>query len=453
MGICSERDTIAAIATPPGQGGIGVVRISGSGARAVLERVWRGRPGASAFESHRLYYGPVGFSRDVIDRALVAWMQGPKSYTGEDVVEISGHGGQAVMQRLLGACCEAGARVAEPGEFTKRAFLNGKIDLAQAEAVADVIAASSEAGLKLAQDQLAGRLSATVNSIAKRLTELRAFVESSIDFPEEDLEFIESEGIGEKLAGISAEMINLSTSFDEGRLLREGLRVAIIGLPNAGKSTLFNKLVGRERAIVHHAPGTTRDVVNETVIMDGVAFHLHDTAGLRESSCEVERSGVAFTKEEIEKADVVLYVVDASDGTGVNLEGIPSEKTITVYNKTDLMSVAVSRAPSPEPQAPRTSALTGEGIDKLKQSLLAFVRSQKTKDAEGVVVTNARHRQAIDSSLEHINKAGGALLEKRYVEFIAEHLRLAHEALRAITGETATDAILEEIFARFCIGK
>ena len=455
MVIRSYNDTIAAIATPPGQGGIGVVRISGSAAKAVLERVWRGRPEAEVFESHRLYYGPVGLSGDVVDRALVAWMRGPKSYTGEDVVEISGHGGQAVMQRLLAACCDAGARVAEPGEFTKRSFLNGKIDLAQAEAVADVIAASSEAGLKLAQDQLAGRLSIAVASIAKRLTELRAFVESSIDFPEEDIEFIEREGVGEKLVGVVAELAKLSATFDEGRLAREGVRVAITGLPNAGKSTLFNKLVGRDRAIVHHAPGTTRDVVDETVIMEGAAFHMHDTAGLRDSSCEVEQSGIAFTREEIAKADVVLYVVDASEGVDVNLKGIPSEKTIVVYNKCDIAECTVGT--DLEETCPRKghpiSAATGFGLEELKQSLLAFVNNQKTKDAEGVVVTNARHRQAIDVSLEYVNKATGALQEKQHTEFIAEHLRQAYEALGVITGETATEAVLSEIFARFCVGK
>jgi len=470
MVIRSHKDTIAAIATPPGQGGIGVVRISGPAAKAVLERIWRGVAKVSAFESHRLYYGPVGDFRDIVDRALVAWMKGPQSYTGEDVVEISGHGGQAVMKRLLEACCDAGCRLAEPGEFTKRSFLNGKIDLTQAEAVADVIAASSDKGLKLAQDQLTGRLSSEISAITDSIKELRAFVESSIDFPEEDIEFIEQEGVEEKLKKISSELAKLSSTFDEGRLLREGVRVAITGLPNAGKSTLFNQLIGRDRAIVHHVPGTTRDVVSETVSIDGIAFHLHDTAGLRDSSCEVEQSGVALSREEISKADVVLNVVDAIEASDVKLKGVPTDKMIVVYNKCDVVDLSLRaersnldsknqdcrvdlRSPRNDKGEIKISALTGEGIDKLKRALSKFIDEQNTSDSEGVVVTNARHKETIDSAAKHIEEASSALQDKQYVEFLAEHLRQAHETLGTITGETATDAILEEIFSRFCVGK
>lgn len=453
MVIRSRQDTIAAIATPPGQGGIGVVRISGPSANTVLKRVWRGKADASGFESHRLYYGPVGFSGEVVDHALVAWMKGPHSYTGEDVVEISAHGGQAVMQALLRACCEGGARVAEPGEFTKRAFLNGKMDLAQAEAVADVISASSDAGLKAAQEQLVGELSSKVSSISGRLTELRAFVESSIDFPEEDLEFIENEEVEKKLKAIGDEMKRLSSTFEEGRLLRDGLRVAITGLPNAGKSTLFNALVGRERAIVHRSPGTTRDVVSETILIDGIAFHLHDTAGLRDSSCEIERSGVAFTKEEIKRADVVLYVVDANDDHNANFENLPAGKTILVYNKTDLAGGVVERSTINDKRSTAISALTGNGLGNLKKALLDFVRDRKTTESGGVVITNARHKEAVDKSLEHVSRAFEVLEEKQHAELLAEHLRFAYEALGSITGETVADAVLKEIFSRFCVGK
>ncbi len=460
-----QRDTIVAIATPPGQGGVGIVRVSGPRAREVLSALWGGRPAADSFESHKLYYGPIGIVGTVIDRVLASWMQMPRSYTGEDVVEFSGHGGQAVLRCIVDACCRAGARPAQPGEFTKRAYLNGKIDLVQAEAVADLIGASSEAGMKAAQDQLAGRLSLAVNDIQRRLTELRAFVEATIDFPEEDIEFIRREGVGEKLERIIEDASNLAATFSEGRLVRDGVRVAIAGLPNAGKSSLFNALVGCERVIVHHEPGTTRDVVEQTVSFSGFTFHLRDTAGLRDTMHQVEQSGVRRTKQELDNADVVIYVIDATKGATEedekNVSTLPKGKAIMVYSKVDKVSLDFASGTVPiRGQSPpasigkaMVSALTGRGIDELKRYLLAMVKVSPRTEFEGAVVTNARHKKALDDAIAALREAAHSAAESDPTELVAHHLRQAQGILGRITGETSTEALLDQIFSRFCIGK
>lgn len=456
MRLPGQQDTIAAIATPPGQGGIGIVRISGQAARSVLSRLWRGSPAPSDFESHKLYYGSVSGRGSIIDRVFAVWMGAPKSYTGDDVVEISGHGGHAVMQRLLTACCDAGARPAEPGEFTRRAFLAGKIDLVQAEAVADVIAASSEAQLKVAQGQREGRLSKAVNGLGERIKRLRAEIEAAIDFPEEDIEIMQNEGLDAKLGAIIEDALRLSSTFDEGRLIRDGVRVAIAGLPNAGKSSLLNALVGHERAIVHHEPGTTRDVVEATVQLGGMVFHLRDTAGLREAPSDVENIGVDRALSEMRDADIVIYLIDTSRGIRnedtKNVDGILKGKALVVYSKADL---------SFPPGAPREgdnaqlhiSSHTGAGLGALKHFLLTRVRSQTAMEAHGAIVTNARHRSQLDEAVAELTQAQEAIQLRASAEFTAHHLRRAHEAFARITGSAVDDELLDEIFSRFCIGK
>jgi tRNA modification GTPase len=445
MQLSGEKDTIAAIATPPGQGGIGVVRISGPKAKQVLAKVWEGKTTVQEFESHKLYHGPVGSGGALVDRVLVSWMKAPRSYTGEDVVEISGHGGPVVMKRILEACCDGGARLAQPGEFTKRAFLNGRVDLIQAEAVADIISASDEAGAKSAQDHLAGKLSKAIDEINGKLSELRAFVEASIDFPEEDIELIENARIKERLKTIIDGARKLSATFDEGRLLRDGVKAVIAGKPNAGKSSLFNALVGSVRAIVHQEPGTTRDVVEQAVNIGGRTFHLRDTAGLCDAECEVESIGIDRAKEEMEQADIVIRVIDAT--TPEVFRGC-SENTIAVYNKSDLIDADES-----DETKLMVSAVKGGGLEKLKKRLLEAVGAVGALEEGGVVVTNIRHRKALEDSIAAMRDARIATEKNEPVECIAQHLRSAQDFLGSITGETFDESVLDMIFTRFCIGK
>jgi tRNA modification GTPase len=451
MQIFGEKDTIAAVATPPGQGGIGVVRISGPEAKRVLAGVWAGQTGVYEFESHKLYYGPVKKDGALIDRVLVSWMKAPRSYTGEDVVEISGHGGPVVMKRILEACCDGGARLAYPGEFTKRAFLNRRMDLVQAEAVADVISASNDEGMKSAQEQLEGRLSRRITQLNGRLTELRALVEASIDFPEEDVEFIENAGIKDRLRSIIDDASRLSLTFEDGRLLRDGVRVVIAGRPNAGKSSLFNSLIGSSRAIVHHQPGTTRDVVEQSIGLGGLTFHLRDTAGLGKAGCEVEGMGISRAREELEQADMVIYVIDATvDMTKQDEEALSKlgPRRIVVYNKADLLDVAAR-----EDDKLLVSATDGDGLDDLREEMLRAMRTKETTETGGVIVTNLRHKLALDDAVKAVNDALVAVEKGEPVECAAHHLRSAQEGLGNITGETFDEAILDEIFSKFCIGK
>jgi len=493
------HDTICAIATPPGQGGIGIVRISGKKAKDILKRIWDGHVSVEAFESHKMYFGritnpsqpfpapPGGEGGGAIDSVFAVWMQSPKTYTGEDVVEISCHGGMIILRKVLSACLEAGARIADPGEFTKRAFLNGKLDLVQAEAVADLIAATSDAASRAARQQLDGRLSQEINKIADEITSLCAFVEATIDFPEEDINFIADEGIAERLANNTDKIRSLAGTYAEGRMVRDGVKTAIIGKPNVGKSSLFNALVGQERAIVHHSAGTTRDLVTETVQIGGIAFHLTDGAGLREASHEVEKIGIEKASENIKQADIVIFVMDGSqvadDEDEAILEKLDLKQTIICMNKYDLQNPPIPplKKGGVKPRAKQrcrnaalrrwghaplqgkggfgkkdivVSALRGDGIDELKKMLLEGVRGQRVGSGqESVVITSARHKQALEETVKEIENAGKATANGKSSEFIAHHLHLAHESLGRITGRVGAEEVLNEIFARFCIGK
>ncbi len=451
------NETIAAIATPPGQGGVGVVRISGPDARTVLEKLWRGRTPVERFKPRTLYLGEVvdvgsrvtgHVSR--LDRVLAVYMPAPQTYTGDDVVELSAHGSPVVLERLLTACCAAGARVAEPGEFTRRAFLAGKLDLVQAEGVADLIAATSERAARVAADQLAGRLSERVMAIGDEIAELRAFVEASIDFPEEDLGTFADESVEARLAGALERTRALSATFREGRLLREGVRAAIVGPANAGKSSLLNRLVGSHRALVHEAPGTTRDVVEESIDIGGTVVRLRDTAGLRATTCAVEAMGTRRARSEIEAADLILLVLDGSrpldDDDRAALRAAEGRRVITVLNKSDL-----SREIDIE-GATHLSALTGDGIEALCARIAATAEIDSGL-ADGAVVTNVRHGSALDASAHALAEAIDALRASAPLECIAQHLHAAQSKLGEITGAVTTDDLLDRIFSRFCIGK
>ncbi len=455
----NNKDTICAIVTPPGTGGVGIVRISGKQSQNVLGKIWQGKVKVSQFESHKMHLGHLQdpISQEIVDNVLAVIMRAPHSYTGEDVVEISGHGGQMIMARVLGLCGKAGARLAQPGEFTRRAFLNGKMDLAQAEAVADLIAANNESAGRLALNQLEGKLSAVISALLEELTNLRAFVEASIDFPEEDIEFIKKQGVAEKLEDLSNKLQILLSTYAEGRLLKDGVKVAIIGKPNVGKSSLFNCLVGNERAIVHHSPGTTRDLVSETIQIEGIAFQLVDAAGIRNEGHEVEMIGIERAREQIKKADLIIMVVDSPDTEVLNK--LDPQKTILCLNKIDLLSSEQSAEYLQQLGTDwfalaTISALQKKGISELRTALSSFAVSEKNIGSEeGVVINSSRHKQALDDTVTYIGHAIKAVKENSSAEFIAEHLTQASQSLGQITGQVSTDQVLDQIFSKFCIGK
>ena len=431
-----KRDTIAAVATPPGRGGIGVVRISGSRAPQIAERVIGSIPPARAATLARF----KDASGAAIDEGIAVYFPAPHSYTGEAVLELQGHGGPVVIGMLLSACLDAGARLADPGEFTRRAFLEGRLDLAQAEAVADLIDASSEEAARSALRSLSGEFSAAIDTLRKQLVELRALTEAQLDFPEEELDGVHREDAGKRLIGIQAALDEVLARSRQGSLLRSGIHAVLAGPPNVGKSSLLNRLAGEERAIVTPIPGTTRDALRETIHIEGVAVVLVDTAGLRESGDEVEKLGIARTRSELERADVVLAVHDATAGRAA----VPSPgQRIDVYNKADLRPGFV-----PPKGAIAVSAKTGQGMADLREAIVRAAGWSST--GESVFLARERHMRALAAAKEHLARAAA---EKSRWELFAEELRLAQDALSAITGAFTADDLLGEIFGRFCIGK
>jgi tRNA modification GTPase len=434
-----SRDTIAAIATPAGRGGIGVIRLSGPAvpeiARSVLGRVPAARH--ATFATFRNSRG------DAEDRGIALYFPAPHSYTGEPVLELQGHGGPMVLQSVLKACLDAGARLAEPGEFTRRAFLEGKLDLAQAEAVADLIDASSREAARSALRSLSGEFSAAVVALVQKLTELRALTEAMLDFPEEEVDAVHRDAAASRLRELMLQLEHVLARSRQGSLLRSGIHVVLAGRPNVGKSSLLNRLAGEERAIVTPIAGTTRDALREPIQIDGVAIVLVDTAGLRVSADAVEQLGMERTRRELRHADLILVVHEAGrdDEPPAGLpEGVAR---IEVYNKVDL---------APDFRAPRdgfaVSARTGEGLQALRAAILSAAGWSAT--GESVFLARERHVRALERARMHLEQAGRQLPTW---EFFAEELRLAQAALGSITGEFSADDLLGEIFSRFCIGK
>jgi tRNA modification GTPase len=433
------RDTIAAVATPAGRGGIGIVRISGPAVSRIASQVAGSLPEARVASLAR-FRDARG---EAIDEGLVLYFAAPHSYTGEDVLELHGHGGPVVMQMLLGACLDAGARLAEPGEFTRRAFLEGRLDLAQAEAVADLIDAASQEAARSALRSLSGEFSAATEALRSALVELRALTEAQLDFPEEELDSLHRDGAAQRLSRVRSALEDVLARSRQGSLLRSGVHAVLAGAPNVGKSSLLNRLAGEERAIVTPIPGTTRDALREPIHIDGVAVVLVDTAGLRSSPDEVEQLGMARTRYELERADVVLAVHDASVDSPV-LEAIaPGVARIDVYNKVDLRPSFM-----PPSRAIAVSAKTGAGLGELRQAILRAAGWSAT--GESVFLARERHLRALGQAGEHLARAA---TEQGRWELFAEELRLAHEQLSAITGAFTADDLLGEIFSRFCIGK
>ncbi len=444
-----SAETIAAIATAPGSGGIGVVRVSGSKAKVIAEGVL----GHCPAPRHAAYLDFKEADGTLIDRGIAIYFAAPYSYTGEDVLELQAHGGPALMQLLLSRCLQLGARQALPGEFTKRAYLNDKLDLAQAEAVIDVINASTEAAARSAVRSLTGEFSGRIQSLLDRMIELRMYVEACLDFPEEEIDFITQGRVGEKLAAIHQQLEAVFNSARQGNLLREGIQVVLIGQPNVGKSSLMNQLTGEDVAIVTEIAGTTRDVLKSAIQIDGVPLHVIDTAGLRETADEVEKQGIVRTWRALQSANVALLLVDAAHGIGRTeksiLQRLPQDlPKIRVHNKIDLSS----EQPKIETVAGEVhiylSAKHGQGVDLLRQHLLHLAGWQAS--GEGVFMARSRHLEALARVSQHLEQAKGLLGQ---AELVAEELRLAQESLSEITGEFTPDDLLGEIFSRFCIGK
>jgi tRNA modification GTPase len=433
------RDTIAAIATPAGRGGIGVVRLSGPLAPAIARSIL-GRLPEPRHATCAIFRDARG---EALDEGIALYFPEPHSYTGEPVLELQGHGGPVVMHALLAACVDAGARLADPGEFTRRAFLEGKLDLAQAEAVADLIDAASREAARSALRSLSGEFSAALGALQLQLTELRALTEAMLDFPEEEVDALHREDAGARLAGVRSALENVMAKSRQGSLLRSGIHVVLAGRPNVGKSSLLNRLAGQERAIVTSIPGTTRDSLREPVQIAGVPLVLVDTAGLRVTSDVVEQLGVERTQRELEEADVVLAVYEAGGDTTPLAHLPPGAARVDVCNKIDLApGFAVPGA------AVGVSAKTGEGLERLRQAILHAAGWSDT--GESVFLARERHLRALERARRHLDAAAQ---ESRRWEFFAEELRLAHAALGSITGEFSADDLLGEIFARFCIGK
>ncbi|MEK6708612.1 MAG: tRNA uridine-5-carboxymethylaminomethyl(34) synthesis GTPase MnmE [Pseudomonadota bacterium] len=450
----SNTDIIAAIATPPGRGGIGVVRISGQNLQPLAQAILGYIP--------KQRYASLSKFRDenglIIDQGIVLYFPAPHSYTGEDVLELQGHGGQAIMNLLLSRCLAAGARLAQPGEFTLRAFLNNKLDLAQAESVADIIDANTSEAARCAMRSLQGEFSATIYTLVQAVTDLRMLVEATLDFPEEETNFLQHSDMHSKLNSIRTQLECVLTSARQGSLLREGMCVVLVGQPNVGKSSLMNRLTGEEAAIVTEIPGTTRDAVRQTINLEGVPLHLIDTAGLRETDDTVEKIGIARTRAAIEKADLALLLIDscvgATPGDWAILNSFPAGlPVIRVFNKIDMLN-EVPRIKIDEggPEI-YLSAKTGAGIELLRQKLQEIIGWQPHSADEGLFMARHRHLQALAEAKGRLEKAAEVTGDESQRELLAEELRLAQLSLSSITGEFSVDALLGEIFSRFCIGK
>ncbi len=444
-----HADTIAAIATSPGRAGIGVVRLSGPATRdieaAILGRSLKPRVATLCdfLDAHAA----------ILDRGIAILYRAPHSYTGEDVLELQGHGGPAVLQLVLRRCLELGARPAQPGEFTQRAFLNDKLDLAQAESVADLIDASSEAAARGAMRSLAGEFSGRVGQLNQTLIEVRGLIEATLDFPEEEIDFLERGGVSEKLGRMRQDVKILLAEAEQGRILRDGVKVVLIGQPNVGKSSLLNRLAQEEVAIVTEVPGTTRDPLRFELVIEGVPLHVVDTAGLRDATDVVEKIGIQRAWREIEQADLALLIVDATteiaDSDRLILAELPkSLKTLIIFNKIDLLKRAASEITTRIGSEIWLSAKTGEGLELLRGALLRSIGWTGTQ--EGSFIARERHLQALRETQVSLNRAA---VEPGSLELMAEELRQAQLALGNITGQFSADDLLGEIFSRFCIGK
>ena len=455
-------DTIAAIATAPGEGGIGIIRISGEKSLQVAQSIFKSKSGKMIkdYNARTLIYGTVVDNEKVIDEVLVAYMKGPNSYTAEDVIEINCHGGFISVKKILELILSKGVRLAEAGEFTKRAFLNGRIDLSQAEAIIDVIKSKTDMAHEVAQSQLEGSLAKKIKDLRMNVTEVLAHLEVSIDFAEEDVEEITYQTLEEKALELRNEIKKLYDTAESGKILRDGLKTVIVGKPNVGKSSLLNSILGENRAIVTDIAGTTRDVIEEFVNIKGIPLKIVDTAGIRETEDVVEKIGVEKSRESFSTADLVIMVLDASRKLSEEdmeiLESLKNKKTIVLLNKMDL-----------EPQIElekieefinsediiKISALKHQGIEELQDKIEAMVYNGSVKNSSNLMITNSRHKDALFKAYESINDAISAIEQRMPYDFIEVDFKNIWDYLGYINGDTVREDLLDTIFANFCIGK
>ena len=444
--------TIAAISTAMGAGGIGVIRISGPLALEIGQKICGATliPRAANFHSFRDLNGSL------IDQGLILFFSEPNSFTGEDIIELQCHGGTVVTQSILNLCLKMGAALAEPGEFTKRAYLNNKIDLAQAESVADLINASTVEAAQSAANSLSGKFSLEINNLLKNLIELRMYVEACLDFPEEDIDFISEGNVKEKLQNLSETMIKIMQAASQGQLLRDGISLVLVGQPNVGKSSLLNQLSGEDRAIVTDIPGTTRDAITSDINLNGIPLNIIDTAGLRDTDDPIEKFGIEKTWLSLEKGHIALFLVEASKGITEYeksiLERLPEDiKRIWIFNKIDLIKGKAKIEQLDNDQIVYMSAKTGEGLDLLKQVILNIIGFQENVEGnQNRFIARKRHLEALENVYQSIQNAQ---LNIASAEIVAEELTVAQKHLSSITGEFTSDDLLGEIFSKFCIGK
>ena len=446
--VLPKPDVIAAIATPHGQGGIGVVRLSGHDL-SLLAQILLGKVPVPRRATYASFLDAQG---QVMDQGIALFFPAPHSYTGEDILELQGHGGTAILQLVLQRCLEIGARLAQPGEFTQRAFLNEKLDLAQAESVADLIAATTSQAARSAMRSLQGEFSKTINRLVDGLVSLRMLVEAMLDFPEEEIDAPDVTQRDTRLVALCAELEKILSLAQQGSLLREGAHIVLVGQPNVGKSSLLNGLSGEDVALVSEFPGTTRDLISQSIQISGVPLHIIDTAGLREAEDAVEQMGIARTYGVLKKADAILILLDASHGMTEDdqkiLDELPLEiPRLHVFNKVDLLAQHAYIEEHNDECHIYLSAKTGEGLELLRNKLLSLLGWHQEV---GIFMARERHVHALLNARDYLQRAAG---EIKRPEFCAEELRLAHEELNSITGEFSADDLLGEIFSRFCIGK
>ena len=448
----NDRNTIAAISTAQGQGGIGIVRLSGNDALKIAKKICSGK----ITPRHVGFHNFQDESQETLDQGIVLYFSNPHSFTGEDVIEFQGHGGQAVLESILSLCIKYGAKLAEPGEFTKRAYLNNKIDLTQAESVIDVINATTLQAVKSASYSLTGKFSSKINSLLEKIISLRVYVEACIDFPEEEIDFLEQGNVIEKLHNIIAEIDAILDVAKQSELLKNGINLVLIGQPNVGKSTLLNALAGTEKAIVTKIPGTTRDLITSQISIKGIPINVIDTAGLRETEDEVEQLGINKTWEAIQTAHVAVLLVDITKGSGDYEEFILNKlpkgiKKLRIFNKIDLVTREANVENNNNEIIIYLSAKLENGIDLLKNTLIERVSDNFHQDSEqSMILARSRHIYALNNVRQSVTKA---LINKESSELLAEELTQAQHELSAITGDFTNDDLLGKIFSSFCIGK
>lgn len=455
-------DTIAAIATAPGEGGIGIIRISGAKSLEVAEEIFFSMSGKkiSEYPARTLIFGNIKDGDKKIDEVLVAYMKGPNSYTAEDVIEINCHGGFISVKRILELVLSKDVRLAEAGEFTKRAFLNGRIDLSQAEAVIDVINAKTDKAHEVAENQLDGSLSNRIREFREKVTELLAQVEVAIDYPEEDIEFIAYTTLEEKTRELNKDIKKLYETSESGKIFREGLKTVIVGKPNVGKSSLLNSILGENRAIVTDIPGTTRDVIEEFVNIKGIPLKIVDTAGIRETDDVVEKIGVEKSMASFDTADLIIMVVDSSSELSEEdreiLEKVQGKETILLLNKTDLPQVIDEEEVKKyvnEENIIKISALHNEGIENVHDRIEAMVYKGDIKSYSNVIITNSRHKDALYRAMKSAEDAMRAIEDRMPLDFVEVDLKNIWDYLGYINGDTVSEDLLDNIFHNFCIGK